>query len=52
MGTSVSRPSPNTHNWRAVAAIYQSEDFTVERINQEIWRAATNQPSGITDESG
>jgi len=46
MGTSVSHRSPDTHNWHAVAASYLSEDFTVERINQEIWRAATNQPSG------
>ena len=46
MGTSMSHRSPDTHNWRAVAASYISEDFTVERINQEIWRAATNQPSG------
>jgi len=46
MGTSVSHHSPDTHNWRAVAASYLSKDFTIERINQEIWRAATNQPAG------
>jgi len=46
MGTSVSHRSPETHNWHAVAASYLSESFTVERITQEIWRAATNQPSG------
>lgn len=46
MGTSVSQRSPDTHNWRAVSASYLSDNFTVERINQEIWRAATNQPTG------
>ena len=46
MGTSVSHRSPDTHNWRAVAASYLSENLTVDRINQEIWRAATNQPLG------
>lgn len=46
MGTSVSHRSPDTHNWRAVSASYLSENLTVDRINQEIWRAATNQPSG------
>ena len=38
MGTSVSHRSPDTHNWRAVAASYLSENIPVERINQEIWR--------------
>ena len=46
MGTSVSHRSPDTHNWRAVTASYLSENLTVDRINQEIWRAATNQPLG------
>lgn len=46
MGTSVSDRSPDTHNWRAVNALYLSPGFDVERINEEIWRAAMNQPSG------
>lgn len=43
MGTSVSHRSPDTLNWRAVAATYLSESLPIERITQEIWRAATNQ---------
>ena len=46
MGTSISQRSPNTNNWRAVAAIYRSEEIPVERAVQEVWRAATNQPLG------
>ena len=46
MGTSVSHRSPETHNWHAVSASYLSNDFPLERVNQEIWRAATNQPTG------
>jgi len=46
MGTSVSHHSPDTHNWRAVAASYLSENVPVDRISQEVWRAATNQPFG------
>jgi hypothetical protein len=46
MGTSVSHPSPKTRNWEAAQATYKSDDFPVERVLREIWRAATNQESG------
>jgi hypothetical protein len=46
MGTSVSHRSPDTHNWRAVAAGYLSEKVPIDRVSQEVWRAATNQPQG------
>jgi hypothetical protein len=46
MGTSVNQASPDTLNWRAAQATYQSAAFPIERVLQEIWRAATNQPKG------
>ena len=45
MGTSVNQRSAATANWAAAQAGYRSE-IAVERVVQEIWRAATNQPSG------
>lgn len=45
MGTSVNQRSAPTANWAAAQAGYRSE-IPVERVVQEIWRAATNQPSG------
>jgi hypothetical protein len=44
MGTSVSQRSPSTRPWRAVQAAYTSSEVPVERVVQEIWRAATSQP--------
>jgi len=46
MGTSISHSSPPTNNWRAVAATYLSESIGTERVIQEIWRAASHQPTG------
>lgn len=46
MGTSVSHRSPTTSNWNAVAAAYTSDAIPVDRAVKEIWRAATNQPTG------
>jgi hypothetical protein len=46
LGTSISHHSLSTNSWRAVAATYKSQSITTERVVQEIWRAATNQPSG------
>lgn len=46
MGTSISHRSPNTPNWHAAVSTYRSEAFGADRVIQEIWRAATNQPSG------
>jgi hypothetical protein len=45
MGTSVNQRSAETANWAAAQAGYRNE-IPVERVVQEIWRAATNQPSG------
>ncbi len=45
MGTSVNQSSPKTVNWSAAHAGYRDE-IPVERVVQEIWRAATNQPEG------
>jgi hypothetical protein len=45
MGTSVNQRSAATANWAAAQAGYRSE-IPVERVVQEIWRAATNQPMG------
>lgn len=50
MGTSVSHPSPKTLNWEAAQATYKSDNFPVERVLREIWRAATNQESGNLSE--
>ena len=46
MGTSVSHRSPATPNWNAVATAYRKEAIPLDRVVQEIWRAATNQPTG------
>jgi hypothetical protein len=40
MGTSSSTPSPRTLSWRAVEAGYRSPNVPVDRLIQEIWRAA------------
>jgi len=44
MGTSVSHPSPRTPGWNAVAASYSTEAIAVQRVAQELWRAAASQP--------
>lgn len=46
MGTSVNQLSPRTRNWEAAQSTYRSEAFPVERVLQEVWRAATNQAEG------
>jgi hypothetical protein len=50
MGTSVSQPSPQTPNWNAVATTYINDTVPVDRVVDEIWRAATNQPIGNLSE--
>ena len=45
MGTSVNQRSAATANWAAAKAGYRDE-IPVDRVVQEIWRAATNQPTG------
>lgn len=46
MGTSVNQASPRTRNWEAAQSTYKSDEFPVERVLREVWRAATNQPAG------
>lgn len=46
MGTSINQRSPNTPNWRVVSTAYTNNSISVDRAVQEIWRAATNQPTG------
>jgi len=46
MGTSVNQGSPRTRNWEAVQSTYKSDVIPLERVLQEVWRAATNQPEG------
>ena len=46
MGTSISQRSPRTTNWRAVETGYTKEEIPIERLAQEIWRAANNQKEG------
>jgi hypothetical protein len=46
MGTSVSQRSPSTPNWRVVDTGYINDDVTIDRLVQEIFRAAANQPEG------
>lgn len=43
MGTSLSQGSPGTTNWNAVAATYRSEAVPVDRVVQEVWRAAQSE---------
>jgi hypothetical protein len=45
VGTSVNQRSAPSTNWAAAQAGYRSE-VSVERVVQEIWRAATNQREG------
>jgi len=46
MGTSINQRSPATPNWHAVATAYNSSEISIPRVVQELWRAATNQPTG------
>jgi hypothetical protein len=46
MGTSISHRSPSTPNWSAVAAAYTSPEISINRVVEEVWRAAINQPTG------
>lgn len=46
MGTSVNQRSPKTVNWRAANAAYTTPNIEINRAVQELWRAASNQPSG------
>jgi hypothetical protein len=46
VGTSVNQRSPDTLNWRAAHAAYEDPSVPPDRVLQEIWRAASNQPEG------
>lgn len=46
MGTSVNQRSPSTLNWRLVETGYVREEIPIDRLTQEIWRAAQNQTEG------
>jgi len=46
LGTSISQKSPRTLSWQAVGTAYDSDQVPVNRICQEVWRAATNQEAG------
>jgi hypothetical protein len=45
VGTSVNQSSPRSANWSAAQTGYRA-NIPIERIVQEVWRAATNQPQG------
>ena len=45
MGTSVSQASPSTTNWLAVALAYVHDAIPVDRLVQELWRAAQSEPA-------
>lgn len=51
MGTSTSEGSPQTSSWRAAQAAYTNPSVPIERVVQEIWRAAVNQPAGNVAQS-
>jgi hypothetical protein len=43
MGTSISQGSPKTSNWKPVLACYSNDNFSNERIINEVWRASENE---------
>src|SRR5688500_5916952 len=43
MGTSTNQRSPRLPRWDAVAATYRNDTLSVERVVQEVWRAASLQ---------
>ena len=49
MGTSASQSSPRSGrsatNWAAVAAGYRSPNVPIDRVIQEVWRAAQSEPT-------
>ena len=49
MGTSVNQGSRATPGWRAAAAGYRSKAVPLERIVQEVWRAASRDTEGAVE---
>lgn len=48
MGTSVSHGSPRTSNWKPVLACYTNENFSKERVINEVWRASEKEVTPIS----
>lgn len=46
MGTSVNQRSPSTPNWQVATTTYMHSDIPINRVINEIWRAASKQPEG------
>ena len=53
MGTSISHRSPKTLNWRAAVTSYTSENISLSRAVEEVWKAIKYQPdSNLVEEMG
>lgn len=52
MGTSISHPSPDTSNWKPPRIIYEKEQFPLDRLLKEIWRASENQENPLSEKIG
>lgn len=48
MGTSVSHGSPRTSNWKPVLACYANDNFSKERVINEVWRASEKEATPIS----
>ena len=48
MGTSVSHGSPRTSNWKPVLACYANDNFSKERVINEVWRASEKEITPIS----
>ena len=48
MGTSVSHGSPRTSNWKPVLACYANDNFSKERVINEVWRASEKETTPIS----
>lgn len=48
MGTSVSQGSPRNSNWKPILACYSNDNFSNERIINEVWRASENEGTPIS----
>lgn len=48
MGTSVSHGSPRTSNWKPVLACYINDNFSKERVINEVWRASEKEETPIS----
>jgi hypothetical protein len=46
MGTSINQRSPRTSNWKIIEMSYKNKNFPIDRLTQELCRAAINQQEG------